>query len=187
MSREISLLALFWDLCTNFHAKFMLTCAPFPPFASPPENISYYHNALTLFCCVPILFLCMLCNLLNWNTVVVLSSLLKRQLITQTPPQLMITHSSRLLSVAVDAAGRMHLISTHCAGAWEPWFITARKTYDPINTSSTFGNDKSVQQGKHCSSQTWCDEIFQLAVGERHNKAQPVCNHKLHFQKGELI
>lgn len=135
-----------------------------------------------------ILFLCILCNLLNWNAGVMLSSLLKRPLITSTSSQVMITHSSRLLlSVAVDAAVRMHLISTHCEGAWEPWFIIARKTYDPINISSTFGNDTSVQQGKHCSLQTWCDEVFQLAVGEHHNTAQPLCNQTLRFQKGELI
>lgn len=72
----------------------------------------------------------------------------------------------------------MHLISAHCGRALRPWFITATKPYDHINILSTSGNDKSVQQEPHLSSQTWCDEVFQLVIREHHMSV-------LHSKKGE--
>lgn len=82
---------------------------------------------------------------------------------------LLTTTDSHYLLPDIDAAVRMHLMSKHCEGSWELRFIIAAKTYDPINIPSTFGNDCSVQRGKHRSSQTWCDEVFQLAVREHHD------------------
>lgn len=77
-------------------------------------------------------------------------------------------HPDYLLPV-IDSAVRMHLMSSHCGGSSEMRFIIAAKTYDPINIPSTFWYDDSFQWGKHLFCQTYCDEVFRLAV---HNTKQ---------------
>ena len=99
-------------------------------------------------------------------------------------------HFPELIGTATDLS---HIISTYdysqqqihiiycqlstglwgCTWSWELRFITAEKTYDPINILSTFGNDNSFQRGKHLSSQAGCDEVSQLAVRENHNRLFP--------------
>lgn len=167
--KRVICLALFRDLFTNFHAKFILIMY-FSLLASPPK--CYYHNAsMVLFCSSCCVFLAYkpprAGTQEGYFPRFVGNS--HKLLTYHLSSWLLITTDSHYLLPDIDAAVRMHLMSKHCEGSWELRFIIAAKTYDPINIPSTFGNDCSVQRGKHRSSQTWCDEVFQLAEREHHD------------------
>lgn len=129
------------------------------------------HKDSEMIAVVLFMFLCLLCKppKLEPRSCEFFHTLLVRLQITRIWSWLMITHSRKsTLSVASYRLYCEDSLDVHTR--WrvlELRFIIGAKTYDPINITSTFGNDNSVQQGKHPSSQTWCDEAFQLAVRRR--------------------
>lgn len=162
-------LALFWDLFTNFHKTVYFDSCTFSLLASPPKRVWDYHNAsLKLLCfyyCCVFTFLCILRKLCKLGDI--FHSLKERLQITHiisahdySQQQI---HPHNLLWVIASLWG--------CTSSWELRFIIAAKTYDPINMLPTFGSYNPLQQEKHLSSQTWCDEVFQLAVREHHSAA----------------
>lgn len=113
------------------------------------------HKDSEMITVVLFMFLCLLCKppKLEPRSCEYFHTLLVELQITRIWSWLMITHSRK--STLCVASYRLDTVdSLYVHTRWrilELRFIIGAKTYDPINITSTFGNDNSVQQGKHLS------------------------------------
>lgn len=166
--QESYLLGLILGFIYKLPRKVYFDSCTFSLLASPLKKKLRLSQCFSFFCCSCRAFTCFLVYYVNLTKPGVIFSTVcwsSHKSLTYLSSWLLTAVDPHYLLPVIEAAAKIHLMSTHCERSWELRFIIAAKTYDPINIPSTFGNDNSVQRGKHLSSQTWCDEIFQMAVG----------------------
>lgn len=176
--QESYLSGLILELIYKLPYKVYFDSCTFSPFGKSSRKIKTLSQCFKLTLLLLMLrvhmFLCILHNLLNWNTGVIVvekatnhSHIISAHDYSRQQIVIICCHRHRY-----EDALHIHTLRRSLGAV-----IYNTKPYDPINILSTFGNDKSFQQEKHLSSQTGWDEVFQLAVREHHN------NHKLHTSK----